>query len=1192
MTFPFNITNPGIWISGLLTSAEQEYVTDLVLAGGSASEGEVLTWISGAPSWVAPTGGGHTIEDEGTPQTQRTVMNFVGAGVTVTDSGSKTVVTIPSSGVSDGDKGDITVTATGTTWTIDNDVVTYAKMQNVTATDRLLGRDTLGAGDVEELTVTGGVEFTGTGIQTSAFTGDATKAAGGTALTLATVNVNVGSFGSATQVAVPTVNAKGLITAISNTAIAVTSTAVTDFIEAAQDAVGAMVDASLTYVDGTPLLQRAALTGDVTAVAGSNATTIANNVVTLAKMATIATDSILGRATAATGNVEVLTALPFAFTGDVTRPADSNVQTIANSVVTLAKMADVATATVFYRKTAATGAPEVQTLATLKTDLGLTGTNSGDQTSIVGITGTKTQFNTAATDGDFLFVGDITQYTDELAQDAIGTILTDSATIDFTYNDAGNTITAIVIDDSITNTKLANMAASTFKGRVTASLGDPEDMTGTQATTLLDVFTTALKGLAPASGGGTTNFLRADGTWAAPSGGSGTVTNIAAQNGVETTTGSPITTTGTLQANAVVNAQTGLTYTYVTGDRGKTVTHSNALAIAGTMPQAGASFPTGWFIDVVNLGAGTLTITPVTSTINGGATLVLATGQGARVVSDGTNYVAVLGKSSASGTGDVVGPASATDNAVVRFDATTGKLIQNSTAILGDSGNITLTNPDTTNVKSLVINQNDVTNSPIGLEINYGASAARFNSSTLVQFNALNGNNSDWAFNVAGGGYGVVNLVSSGGTLASPTASSSSGAFGALSGHFYNSSNTRIEGASIVYQRSDVTAASEDSYIDLMRMRSGTYASGLRISSAINGVFVGDSLAAGIVSSYSGQNLTLQTGGTSGSITLVDGANGDINIDPNGTGQTVIVGNMTFAASQIRTTNVPLGIYTSGGSNQIISFAHTASAVNYPELNNSATGTGVTLRALGSDVNINLILEAKGTGAIQANNDVTVPDEIYDATAWNGSFEVPTKNAIRDKFESLGGVGSNYFNTVYIDQSGGTSDTYGVLSGTINGSNALFTVSQAVYATGTLKVYLNGQLLVQGTGQDWVQTTPASGTFTFAVAPPIGSELLVEYQKVTNTTNPAITVRGISEVDFGATENTDAKVTITDAAITTTSYPSVSVYALATADHDPDDYVAEGITAYVSNIINGVSFDIIAGCNDTTWGKYKVTYQY
>jgi hypothetical protein len=57
-------------------------------------------------------------------------------------------------GVADGDKGDITVSASGATWTIDNSAVTYAKIQNVTATSRMLGRVTSGAGVVEELTGT------------------------------------------------------------------------------------------------------------------------------------------------------------------------------------------------------------------------------------------------------------------------------------------------------------------------------------------------------------------------------------------------------------------------------------------------------------------------------------------------------------------------------------------------------------------------------------------------------------------------------------------------------------------------------------------------------------------------------------------------------------------------------------------------------------------------------------------------------------------------------------------------------------------------------------------------------------------------------------------------------------------------------------------------------------------------------
>lgn len=68
---------------------------------------------------------------------------------------------------------------------IADDSITFAKIQNIT-TDRLLGRDTTGTGDVEQLTVGGGIEFTGsTGIQTGAFTGDVTKSAGGTTLTIA-----------------------------------------------------------------------------------------------------------------------------------------------------------------------------------------------------------------------------------------------------------------------------------------------------------------------------------------------------------------------------------------------------------------------------------------------------------------------------------------------------------------------------------------------------------------------------------------------------------------------------------------------------------------------------------------------------------------------------------------------------------------------------------------------------------------------------------------------------------------------------------------------------------------------------------------------------------------------------------------------------------------------------------------------
>lgn len=71
-------------------------------------------------------------------------------------------------------------------------------------------------------------------------------------------------------------------------------------------------------------------------------------------------------------------------------------------------------------------------------------------------------------------------------------------------------------NDAATNAKLANMATQTVKGRASAGTGDPEDLSATQITAILNIFTSALKGLVPASGGGTTNFLRADGSWTTP----------------------------------------------------------------------------------------------------------------------------------------------------------------------------------------------------------------------------------------------------------------------------------------------------------------------------------------------------------------------------------------------------------------------------------------------------------------------------------------------------------------------------------------------------------------------------------------------------------------------------------------------------------------------------------------------------
>lgn len=72
-----------------------------------------------------------------------------------------------SGGVADGDKGDVTVSSSGTVWTVDNDAITYAKIQNVSAASKLLGRGDSGSGDVQEITLGSGLLMSGTTLAVS-----------------------------------------------------------------------------------------------------------------------------------------------------------------------------------------------------------------------------------------------------------------------------------------------------------------------------------------------------------------------------------------------------------------------------------------------------------------------------------------------------------------------------------------------------------------------------------------------------------------------------------------------------------------------------------------------------------------------------------------------------------------------------------------------------------------------------------------------------------------------------------------------------------------------------------------------------------------------------------------------------------------------------------------------------------------
>lgn len=124
---------------------------------------------------------------------------------------------------------------------------------------------------------------------------------------------------------------------------------------------------------------------------------------------------------------------------------------------------------------------------------------------------------------------------------------------------SGNTaITTTIGANTVGLGDIQQITTARFLGRTTASTGDVEQLTGTQATAMLDVFTSALKGLVPASSGGTTNFLRADGTWTTPAG-AGTVTSFSAGDLSPLFTTSEATTTTTPALTFSLNTQTANT---------------------------------------------------------------------------------------------------------------------------------------------------------------------------------------------------------------------------------------------------------------------------------------------------------------------------------------------------------------------------------------------------------------------------------------------------------------------------------------------------------------------------------------------------------------------------------------------------------------------------------------------------------
>jgi hypothetical protein len=232
-------------------------------------------------------------------------------------------------------------------------------------------------------------------------------------------------------------------------------------------------------------------------------------------------------------------------------------------------------------------------------------------------------------------------------------------------------------------------------------------------------------------------------------GGGGTVTSVNVSGGTTglAATGGPVTTSGTITLGGALNVSnggtgasnatnarinldvpqtdgTGATGTWTISITGNATTVTDGVytsgsyadptwitSLAGSKITGNISGQAGSVANALTAGtgisysAGTTYNGSTAITISNSApdqTVVLTAGTG--ISTSGTYPNFTITNTSPSLGGDVVGPSSATDNAVARYDTTTGKLIQNSLVLIGDTGNVTGVNALT--AESLTVNDN------------------------------------------------------------------------------------------------------------------------------------------------------------------------------------------------------------------------------------------------------------------------------------------------------------------------------------------------------------------------------------------------------------------------------------------------------------------------------------------------------
>lgn len=274
-----------------------------------------------------------------------------------------------------------------------------------------------------------------------------------------------------------------------------------------------------------------------------------------------------------------------------------------------------------------------------------------------------------------------------------GTVTVGTTAIPFTQlNAATSYVSGTGITVSGGTVSLSTITNNTVWGNVSGGTATPSQLTPAQLTTLVNTFTPSLSGAVPASGGGTTNYLRADGTWDAPPG----TSSGAALSGITAATGANTIANGNNPQvwNWVLSSATEIGFklgetTAATGGAGSQFIVGIATLSGSTAGPLQISAQGSTVMTVDPHGA--LTYQPVTSSGVGGYSITLTGGAAPSGYTGGS--VSLIGGSSVytGGTVYITGGATTGGGAV-----TTGGVVisSGSPGNSGPTGSISISTPN------------------------------------------------------------------------------------------------------------------------------------------------------------------------------------------------------------------------------------------------------------------------------------------------------------------------------------------------------------------------------------------------------------------------------------------------------------------------------------------------------------------